>query len=78
MAPDQFELVKAIVVKESDAPRDRDIYFRCENCGDIIPSQPDDNLGCKCGNIFIDVDYVRLAVKDFGKFTVVRKVSRRK
>ena len=28
-----------------------------------IPSQPADGIGCKCRNIFIDVDYARVAVK---------------
>jgi hypothetical protein len=39
----------------------------------MIPSQPRDNVGCKCGNIFIDIDYFRLAIKDYSKFQALRK-----
>ena len=59
-----------------DAPRDRDIFYRCRLCDGMIPSIPKDNVGCKCGNVFIDIDYFRLAVKDKTQFEAVRKVSR--
>lgn len=44
-------------------PVGEDFYYRCKSCGEIIPSQPADSLGCKCNNIFIDVDYARVSVK---------------
>lgn len=60
----------------SQAPKGRDIYYRCKQCGDLIPSQPKDNIGCKCGNVFIDVDAFRLAVKDYSQFQAVRIAPR--
>jgi hypothetical protein len=56
-----------------EVPKDRDLYYRCTDCGDTIPSVPKDSIGCKCGNVFIDKDYWRLVVVDFGKFEILRK-----
>jgi hypothetical protein len=39
------------------------LSYRCRTCGVVLPSQPPDGMGCKCGNIFIDVDYARVSVK---------------
>lgn len=44
-------------------PVGHNLVYRCKLCGDIIPSTPPDSMGCKCGNIFIDVDYARFSVK---------------
>jgi hypothetical protein len=38
----------------------------------MIPCAPADNVGCACGNIFIDIDAFRLAVRDFAQFEAVR------
>ena len=56
-------------------PKDDDIFYRCDDCGDIIPSVPSHNIGCKCGNVFIDKDYWRLIVADLTKLSVLRKIS---
>lgn len=77
MTADQYEVVRADVRDEADAPRGRELYYRCGICGEVIPSQPDDNVGCKCGNIFIDIDYHRLVVKDFSCFEVVKRKDSR-
>jgi hypothetical protein len=61
----------------SDAPKGRDVYYRCRKCGTLIPSVPKDNVGCDCGNIFIDVDYFRLAVRELGQFEAVRRPRKR-
>ena len=34
----------------------------------MVPSQPDDSVGCECDNIFIDTDYVRLGVRSAAFF----------
>lgn len=39
------------------------LCYHCKSCGEIISSQPTDSMGCKCRNIFIDVDYGRVSVK---------------
>lgn len=39
------------------------LSYRCKSCGDVIPSQPEDGVGCRCGNIFVDVDYARVSIK---------------
>jgi hypothetical protein len=68
-----FQIIGKNYKNTADVPKDDDIYYRCTDCGDIIPSVPDDNIGCKCGNIYIDKDWWRLVVVDFGKFEVLRK-----
>ena len=44
-------------------PVGENLFYHCKTCGKIIPSQPPHGMGCECGNIFIDVDYARVAVK---------------
>ncbi len=73
MTEERFELLTVAVRDESEAPKGPDIYYRCRLCSCMVPSQPNDNVGCKCGNIFIDIDYFRLVVRDFGAFEVVRR-----
>lgn len=51
-----------------DAPRGKNIFYLCKTCNIQIPSQPNDNVGCECENIYIDIDYHRLVVKDFNNF----------
>lgn len=72
---DNYEVIKSGIADTSEAPRDKDIYYRCAECGGIIHSDPKDNVGCPCGNIFIDYDYFRLAVRDLSKFEAVRKIE---
>ena len=57
----------------SDIDKDDDLYYRCKDCGSVIMSIPGDNVGCECGNIFIDRDYWRLVVVDLSKIEVVKK-----
>ncbi len=75
---DQREVLLEKVSDANEAPKGRDIYYKCLRCGDVIPSQPDDNVGCKCGNVFIDIDYFRLVVEDYKNFQPVQLVGRKK
>lgn len=59
----------------SEVPKDDDLYYHCLNCDALIASIPGDNVGCECGNVFIDWDYRRLIVEEFDKFEVVRKIT---
>jgi len=71
-----YEIIKRGISDTSEAPKGKGIYYRCAECGGVIPSSPRDNVGCRCGNIFIDIDYFRLAVQDYSKFEAVRKRGR--
>jgi hypothetical protein len=73
MTNHEYTLVGNEYHDTDEVPRDYDIFYRCTNCGKIIPSVPDDNIGCDCENVFIDKDYGRLIVRDFNKFEVLRK-----
>jgi hypothetical protein len=71
---DKFEPVPGKYKKISEIPRGKDIFYRCLNCGGVIPSIPEDSIGCECGKVFIDKDYRRLIVENLDEFEVVRKV----
>jgi len=69
----EYEIISSAFNSTADVPRDKDIFYRCNICGTVIPSVPSDNIGCKCGNVFIDKDYWRLVVVDLTKSEAVRK-----
>jgi len=69
----EYEIIPEKFNSTADVPRDDDIFYRCTDCETVIPSVPDDNIGCTCGNVFIDKDCWRLIIVDFTKFEVVRK-----
>jgi len=68
----KFELLDINISDTSEAPRARDIYYYCLGCGEQIPSQPDDSIGCRCDNMFIDVGYSRLFVRDLALFKLAK------
>ncbi|MCL6614015.1 MAG: hypothetical protein K6U03_05290 [Firmicutes bacterium] len=72
MNDEQFEIIQENIKDTSEAKKGKDIFYQCTICNDIIPSQPNKNLGCKCGNIFIDIDYFRLAIDDYMHFQVIK------
>lgn len=57
----------------AQVPRGIGLYYRCSRCGKAISSQPTESVGCACGNLFIDVDYHRLVVNDFGAFDLLER-----
>ena len=72
----EFEIVAENISDTSEAPKGKNIYYRCTICEKMIPSQPKDNVGCECGNVFIDIDYFRLIIGDYKKFQAVRLIKR--
>jgi len=73
MIEHDYELIGNNYDDTSSVPKDDDIWYRCTDCGDMIPSVPEDNIGCGCGNVFIDKDCWRLVVANMKAFEVVRK-----
>lgn len=71
----KYELIGCSYKNTADVPKDEGIYYRCNDCGCIIPSVPEDNIGCECGNVYIDKDCWRLVVVNFDNFEVIRKTS---
>ncbi len=71
----KYEVIKRGISDTSEAPRGRDVLYRCTECGGLVPSAPRENVGCLCGNILIDTDYFRLAVRNYSKFEVIRKMK---
>lgn len=78
MSRTAYQVIMTGLRDTHDAPRDRDIFYRCRLCEGMIPSIPKDNVGCKCGNVFIDIDYFRLDVEDMTQFEAVRKLPRKR
>lgn len=68
----KYEVIGRGYNDTSRIPKDDNLGYHCTECGAVIPSVPDDNVGCECGNIFIDRDCWRLVVVDLGKLEVVR------
>ncbi len=56
-----------------DSPKGDKNFYRCDLCMEILYSVPDEPVACKCRNIYIDTDYLRLIVKDLLHFTVLRR-----
>jgi hypothetical protein len=75
MKDTQYKVVKQGFTDASQVSRGDDLFYRCEICQDVIPSTPKENVRCQCRNIAIDVEYIRLFVKDFSKFTLTQKLS---
>ena len=72
----KYEVVQDRISDTSQAMKGRDIYYKCEACDGLLPSQPKDNIGCKCGNVFVDIDYSRLSIKDYDQFMVLRLLNK--
>jgi len=72
-----YKLIQKGIDDTSNAIRGKNIYYKCTICGDTIYSLVKDNIGCKCGNIFIDYDYFRLSVKDVKNIEILKKQSRK-
>ena len=70
---DEYEVIGTNYKLTSEIPRDKDIFYKCMECGGIISSTPKGKMGCKCRDIFIDKDYGRLIVDDLSKIEVIRK-----
>jgi hypothetical protein len=73
MKTEKYEIISEGIDDTSHATRGKNVFYKCMLCKTIIPSLPDDNIGCDCGNVFIDIDYFRLAVKDYSKIQILRK-----
>jgi hypothetical protein len=52
-------------------PHGRQLFYECLKCGDIIPSEPDDSIGCSCGDVFVDVDAFRVMIQDYTQFRLL-------
>jgi hypothetical protein len=44
-------------------PAGPNLYYKCLQCGILVPSYPAENIGCECRNIFIDVESGRISIK---------------
>ena len=71
----QYIILGSNYQKTSDIPKGKDISYLCLDCGDIIPSIPKENIGCKCGNVFIDKDCWRLIIVDLTKLQTVKIIN---
>ena len=72
MIENDYELLGNDYEDTATVPKDEGIYYRCTACRTIIPSVPVDNIGCECGNVFIDKDYWRLVVANLKTLEVLR------
>ncbi|MCD4824437.1 MAG: hypothetical protein K8S55_07510 [Phycisphaerae bacterium] len=45
-------------------PASKSLSYECLNCGEVIPSLPEDSVHCTCRNIMIDADYGRISIQE--------------
>jgi hypothetical protein len=76
MTRSELEIVPKKYHNISEIPMDENIFYHCLNCDGIIPSLPDESVGCACGKVFIDKDYWRLIVDDLDAFEVMRRIKK--
>jgi len=69
----KYDVISVGICDTSEAPIDKDIFYKCKMCDEIVPSMPKKSTGCKCGNIEIDKEMHRLWVGDYEKFIVLKK-----
>ncbi len=55
-------------------PAGIDLFYECVTCHQRLPSIPVDNIGCSCGNIFIDIDAGRFSAENDEHVRLVRIV----
>mgnify|MGYP001279921899 CR=1 FL=1 len=70
----KFQVIQSNIKDTSEAKRGKRIYYRCIKCNSIISSVPSKNIGCDCGNVFIDKDYCRLSIDEYKNFEVIEKI----
>ena len=46
------------------------LFYECGICGNVIPSKPTKEVGCKCRNILVDADSRRIEIRDRAKVKV--------
>lgn len=75
MTDASYEVLATGLGSAAEAPRGSNVFYRCDACEGVIPSTPSVNVGCDCGKVFIDKDYMRLVVENLTKFTVLRRIG---
>lgn len=56
-----------------DRPRSPDLFYLCRRCGSLVASTPPDNQGCRCGDVFVDIDAGRLLLRNPDRVSLLRK-----
>jgi len=70
----EYETLQVGIMDTIEAPKARDIFYKCRRCNTILPSLPKDNVNCECGNIGIDKDMNRLWVECYADVVVLKRV----
>lgn len=73
MTNGELDSVSGNYSNTTDVVKGHDIFYRCLECQIVISSTSIDNIGCACGNVFIDKDSWRLIVANFNKLEVLRR-----
>jgi hypothetical protein len=74
MKKEKFETVDDKITKKTRLPRDKNIFYQCLKCGEMVPSTPKESMGCKCGNVFIDKEYFRAIIEDYPQAAVIKRL----
>lgn len=56
-------------------PSGKSVFIECLQCGEIVPTKPDNNTHCKCENVWLDADYGRVVIRDWNLIKVFEEVA---
>ncbi len=59
----------------SGHPAGYDLVYKCDRCGEVVPSLPDDSVSCSCRNVRLDRDAGRLSVDEPKRMRVLRRIK---
>jgi hypothetical protein len=74
-APDEYVEVQGIDLLR-DRPSAPELFYLCKRCGSVVSSAPTSNLGCTCGDVFVDLDAGRLVLRNAKRVSLLRRVEK--
>ena len=75
MKESEYKTFAENLTEKDRIPRGHKLFYKCGVCDELLPSIPDDNMQCTCGNIQVDVDYFRISVNQMQKFKILEKLN---
>lgn len=69
----KLEVIQLGADSVASARRGKDLFYKCLLCEGVIPSWPNDDVGCECGNISIEFLKNTLFIGNNEKFAILQK-----
>jgi len=62
-------------VPNGSLPPGKDKFLECLLCGETVPVYPEHNTRCMCQNIRVDMEYGRVAIRDWNAIKLFEEVA---